>query len=337
MKTASTNNAPKMPSVNPQDLDQSHRYLYQLTRDVMKENRRYRRGRRWSRILWLLLIGLVIAAVAVCVFMADKMTPHVAKVEIRGIIAEDSTASMPYVQPALEKAFENEHAKAILLDINSPGGSPIQSDRIYLLINQLKEEYPDKKVYAVCNEVCASGAYYIAAAADEIYAHNATIVGSIGVIYSGFGFDQALEKLGVDSRRQTAGENKGMLDSFAPVNPEHQAMLQTMLDAIHEQFIDAVKAGRGDKLAADQESVIFSGQFWHGGAGVDLGLVDQLGTIDDVITSLDLKVIDYTVGKTPIEQLIGASVNSVEAALLPSDQYSARRNGSGIGAILPLQ
>lgn len=336
MKAGSTNTT-ETPALNPKELDQSHRYLYQLVRDVMKENRRYRRGRRWSKLLWLLLIGLLLAAIWFAVFMADKMTPHIAEVEIKGVIADGSPASMAYVYPALEKAFENKASKAVLLTINSPGGSPIQSDRIFLAINKLKAAYPEKTVYAVCSEVCASGAYYIAAAADEIYAHNSSIVGSIGVIYSGFGFDQAMAKLGIDSRRQTAGENKGMLDSFSPVNPEHQAMLQTMLEAIHEQFIAAVKEGRGERLAADQYDTIFSGQFWHGGAGVELGLVDQLGAVEDVSTLLDLDIVDYTVGQTPIDQLIGASIQGVEAALLPSDQYSARRSGSGVNTILPLQ
>lgn len=336
MKTASTSTT-EMSALNPKELDQSHRHLYQLVRDVMKENRRYRRGRRWSKLLWLLLIGVVLAALWFAVFMADKMTPHIAEVEIKGVIADGSPASMAYIYPALESAFENKASEAVLLNINSPGGSPIQSDRIFLAINAFKEKYPEKTVYAVCNEVCASGAYYIAAAADEIYAHNSSIVGSIGVIYSGFGFDQALTKLGIDSRRQTAGDNKGMLDMFSPVNPEHQAMLQTMLEAIHEQFIDAVKLGRGDRLAADQYDTIFSGQFWHGGAGINLGLVDQLGAVEDVEALLGLESIDYTVGQTPIDQLIGASIQGVEAAILPSDQYSARRSGSGVNAILPLQ
>jgi protease-4 len=201
---------------------------------------------------------------------------HTALIEVEGIIAPGADASADRIVTALRKAFEADNAKAIILRINSPGGSPVQSGYVFDEIRRLREEHPDKKVYAVGVDTCASGAYYIAAAADEIYVDEATLIGSIGVRLDSFGFQRAMEDLGIQRRLLTAGEHKGILDPFSPLNEEDQAFLQRLLDNMHAQFIDAVKTGRGDRLKGGEE--LFSGLFWTGQESVELGLSDGVGS-----------------------------------------------------------
>jgi protease-4 len=290
---------------------QSHQELYKLSRELMKELRRSRRrssGRKW---LWLLFCAVILAAVYVAGKFTGFTAPHVAIINIKMPIMEDSTAGANYVLPALDQAFKNPTAKAILLDINSPGGSAVHSNRVFNTLLTYREIYPEKKVYAICSDVCASGAYYMAAGADYIYADSASIVGSIGVIFGGFGYDKLIEKLGIDWRMQTAGSNKAMLDPFSPENPDHQEMLQQMLDDIHQQFISAVKRGRGDRLADSDQ--IFSGRFWSGGQAKELGLVDELGSVESVLTEAlgGLPAIDYSIQQPFIYQMMGMSVKAV--------------------------
>jgi protease-4 len=203
----------------------------------------------------------------------------------------------------LNSAYENNKAlKAVILRIDSPGGSPVQADYMYNSIQFYKKKYPDVKIYAVCVDMCASAAYYVAAAADEIYANPSSLVGSIGVLYNGFGFVDTMQKLGVTRRLHTAGINKGFLDQFSPDNPAQGQLLQTMLDLIHQQFIDRVKAGRGQRLVIDKDT--FSGLFWTGIQAKERGLIDGFASSGQVardIIKID-RVVDYTVQESVIER-----------------------------------
>jgi protease-4 len=239
-------------------------------------------------------------------------TPHTALVEVRGEIGPEGEASAELLVTALREAFSDPGAQAVVLRINSPGGSPVQSGIVNDEIRRLKAKH-NKKVYAVVEEVCASGAYYIAAAADEIYVDKASIVGSIGVLMDGFGFTGAMEKLGVERRLLTAGSNKAMLDPFSPANPQQTAMAQAMLDQIHQQFITVVKQGRGERLKEGPDT--FSGLFWNGEEAVKLGLADGLGNLDFVAREVVKaeEVIDYTPQENVAERLakrFGASIGA---------------------------
>src|SRR5659263_145900 len=244
---------------------------------------------------------------------SDTTAPHTAVVEIKGEIAADADASAEFVNAALRTAFEDEGAKAIVLLINSPGGSPVQAGIINDELLRLKAKYK-KPVYAVVEETCASAAYYIAVAADKIFVDKASIVGSIGVLMDGFGFTGLMEKLGIERRLMTAGVNKGFLDPFSPQTEKHRAFAQTMLDQIHQQFIDAVKAGRGNRLKETPET--FSGLFWSGQQAIELGLADQFGSLDyvarEVVKAED--IVDYTRRENVAERLVkrfGASIGPV--------------------------
>ena len=222
--------------------------------------------------------------------------------EVRGEIAADTEASAELLLAALKDAFKDDAAQAVVLRINSPGGSPVQAGIVYDEILRLKKQY-DKPVYAVVEEMCASGAYYIAAAADEIFVDKASVVGSIGVLMDGFGFTGIMEKVGVERRLLTAGENKGMLDPFSPLLPKQRAYAQAMLDQIHQQFIAVVREGRGKRLKETPE--IFSGLFWNGEQAVKLGLADRYGNLDfvarEVVKAED--IIDYTPRDNVAERL----------------------------------
>ena len=223
-------------------------------------------------------------------------------VDVKGEIASGADASAEYVVAALRSAFEDEGSKAVVLLINSPGGSPVQAGMINDEIVRLKAKH-GKPVYAVVEETCASAAYYIAAAADDIFVDKASIVGSIGVLMDGFGFTGTMEKLGVERRLLTAGENKGFLDPFSPQTEKQRAYALTMLDQIHQQFIAVVKAGRGDRLKSTPDT--FSGLFWTGQQAIELGLADQLGNLDyvarEVVKAED--IIDYTRHENVAERL----------------------------------
>ena len=232
--------------------------------------------------------------------------PHVAMVDLNGAIMADSPASADLISTGLREAFEAENAQAVLLRINSPGGSPVQSNFVYNEIRRLRAEHPDKKLYAAITDMGASGAYYIASAADEIYADPASIVGSIGVIMANFGLQEAADKLGVERRVYTAGENKDLLDPFAPVKDKDREHVQTMLDEIHQQFIGAVKQGRGDRLKVDGHPELFSGLFWTGQRALELGLVDGLkspGQVARDVVGVE-RTVDYTVSASPLDKVL---------------------------------
>ena len=270
----------------------------------LKEQQAARRWRMFSRLLWLALFG----AVAWFFYNAENMntsvsTPHTAVIDIKGEIASGAEASAENVVASLHSAFEDKGALAVVLLIDSPGGSPVQAGIINDEIVRLKAKH-NKPIYAVVEETCASAAYYIAAAADDIYVDKASIVGSIGVLMDGFGFTGTMEKLGVERRLLTAGENKGFLDPFSPQTEKQRAYAQTMLDQIHQQFIAVVKAGRGDRLKTTPDT--FSGLFWTGQQAVEMGLADKLGNLDyvarEVVKAED--IIDYTRRDNVAERLV---------------------------------
>jgi len=277
--------------------------LEKLAFAALDEQRTARRWRNFTRLAWLLLV----AAAGWMLFSrstpsADPSTPHTAVVEIRGEIASGGDASAEAVVSAMRGALEDKGSQALVLLISSPGGSPVQAGIINDEITRLKALHK-KPVYVVVEESCASAAYYVAAAADRIYVDKASIVGSIGVLMDGFGFTGLMEKLGVERRLMTAGANKGFLDPFSPQTEAQRAHAQTMLDQIHQQFIDVVKKGRGARLKETPE--MFSGLFWTGQQAVEMGLADGLGTLDqvarDVVKAED--IVDYTRRENVAERL----------------------------------
>ncbi|MDP3082310.1 MAG: S49 family peptidase, partial [Rubrivivax sp.] len=238
--------------------------------------------------------------------------PHTALVDVRGEISAGSDANAEALVAALRSAFEDSSAKAVVIRINSPGGSPVQSGIVNDEIRRLKALHK-KPVYAVVEEMCASGAYYIAVAADEIFVDKASLVGSIGVLMDGFGFTGLMDKIGVERRLLTAGENKGMLDPFSPQNAQHNAFAKAMIVQIHQQFIDTVRVGRGERLKETPDT--FSGLFWNGEEAIRLGLADRLGGLDFVAREVVKaeEIVDYTPRDNIAERLakrFGAAVGS---------------------------
>jgi len=275
--------------------------------------------RRWG-IFFKSLMFAYLAAIFFMVYMKDDLSEtsnkhhkHTALVEVRGTIAADSEANADSIVTALRDAFKNKHSAAVIIRINSPGGSPVQAGYINDEIKRLRGKYPNKPVYAVVTDMCASGGYYIAAAADEIYADKASIVGSIGVIMNGFGFVDAMDKLGIERRMMTAGSNKGFMDPFSPLKEDDAQHVKLLLGSIHQQFIDVVKEGRGDRLVDDPK--IFSGLVWTGEQAIDVGLVDALGSSSYVAREVigAEKIVDYTYNQPAFERFVerfGASMAS---------------------------
>ena len=289
---------------------------------LFAELRERRAARRWRLLRSLLWMGLVGALVWV---LASEQLPsatpssaHTAMVAIKGEISDAGEGSAEYILPALRSAMQDKGAQALVLLINSPGGSPVQAGLIHDEIRRLRALH-DKPVYAVVEESCASAAYYIAAGADRIYVDKASLVGSIGVLINGFGFTGTLDKLGVERRLLTAGENKGFLDPFSPQSDAQRAHAQRMLDQIHQQFIGVVRQGRGERLKETPE--MFSGLFWTGEQAVQLGLADGLGSLDLVAREVVKaeKLVDYTNTENIAERFakrLGASVGQGAMAAL---------------------
>ncbi len=268
--------------------------LEKLAFAALNEQKATRRWKTFVRLSWLaFFIFLVWLGLHRSAATTDASTRHTAVVEIKGEISAGADASAEFVNAALRAAFEDAGSEAIVLLINSPGGSPVQAGMMNDEILRLKAKHK-KPVYAVVEETCASAAYYIAVSADKIYVDKASIVGSIGVLMDGFGFTGLMDKLGVERRLLTAGENKGFLDPFSPQSEKQRAFAQGMLNQIHQQFIAVVKQGRGDRLKDTPE--MFSGLFWSGQQAVELGLADQLGNLDyvarEVVKAED--IVDYT-------------------------------------------
>ncbi|MBV8619434.1 MAG: S49 family peptidase [Curvibacter sp.] len=287
--------------------------LEKLAFAALNEQRSARRWRNFTRLAWL-GFGVVLAWLAFghVPQVSDKSGPHTAVVEIKGEIASGADASAEFVVSAMRSALEDEGSQAVVLLIDSPGGSPVQAGIIYDEIKRLKEKH-GKPIYAVVEESCTSAAYYIASATDQIFVDKASIVGSIGVLMDGFGFTGLMDKVGVERRLLTAGENKGFLDPFSPQTERQRAYAQTMLDQIHQQFIKAVRDGRGQRLKETPE--MFSGLFWTGAQAVAMGLADHLGNLDyvarEVVKAED--VVDYTRRDNVAERLakrFGAALGS---------------------------
>jgi protease-4 len=278
---------------------------------VITEQRQARRWRNAIRIGWLLfLVALVWFGMDRGGGSADTSTPHTALVKIQGEIASGAEASAELIVSAMRSAFEDKGAQAVVLLINSPGGSPVQAGIINDEIRRLKALH-NKPVYVVVEETCASAAYYIAAGADKIFVDKASVVGSIGVLMDGFGFTGLMDKLGVERRLMTAGENKGFMDPFSPQTDRQRVFAQTMLDQIHQQFIGVVKAGRGTRLKETPET--FSGLFWTGQQAIEMGLADQMGNLDFVAREIVKaeELVDYTRKENVAERLVkrfGASI-----------------------------
>ena len=298
---------------SPQGGALQQQLLNDFARAYLAEQRSQRRWRWfWRILLVVLLVTLIWGSLESMPSSKAPTTPHTALVEIRGEIGVDTDANADNLNTALRSAFEDAGAQAVVLRLNSPGGSPVQAGLINDEIRRLKTLHK-KKVYAVCEEMCASAAFYIAVAADQIYVDKASLVGSIGVLMDGFGFTGAMEKFGVERRLLTAGANKGMLDPFSPRNPNQEVMVQSMLDQIHQQFIKVVRDGRGKRLKETPET--FSGLFWNGEEAVKLGLADHLGSLDSVardVVKTD-NIIDYTVKENLAERLakrFGASIGA---------------------------
>jgi len=308
----------EMPSPDTPDWERA--LINKLALEHLREQRRSRRwGAVFKALILLYLIGLLIAAYSQdLIDRVSTAEEHTAVIDVKGVISSETDASADRVITALRNAFEAERVKGIILRINSPGGSPVQAGYIYDEIKRLKAKYKDEQdkempVYAVAADLCASGGYYIAAAADGIYADKASLVGSIGVRIGSFGFNEAIGELGIERRLLTAGENKGILDPFSPLPADQRAFIQSVLDDLHSQFIDAVRSGRGDKLKGGDE--LFSGLFWSGQEAVELGLADALGSASSVARDVigTEKLVDYTKKRDLFEEFskrIGASLAS---------------------------
>ena len=294
--------------------------LKNIALEGLKEQRR---ARRWGIFFKLLFVAYLLAALLLVIrsdkvgsdedMGADKIT---AVVDIKGAIMEGAEASADLVIPSLRKAFENKKTKGVVLRINSPGGSPVQAGYINDEIRRLKKLHEDIPVYAVVADICASGGYYIAVAADKIYVDKASIVGSIGVRMDNFGFVEAMNKFGVERRLYTAGTNKGMLDPFLPENPQQVSHIRNMLDVTHQQFIKVVKEGRGDRLKDNPD--IFSGLFWTGETAVELGLADGLGSTSYVAGELigAEDTVNFTNRKDLLQRLSERVSTSVRSMLI---------------------
>lgn len=299
--------------------------ITQLAESSLKEQRR---SRRWGIFFKL----LTFAYIAIILFMFSQASSlstvnsakkHTALVELNGVIADNEAANADNIVTALRDAFENKNSKGIILRINSPGGSPVQSGYIYDEIIRLRGKYPETPLYAVVTDICASGGYYIASAADKIYADKASIVGSIGVRMDNFGFVDAMQKLGVERRTLTAGENKALLDPFLPINEDTTAHMQFMLTEIHQQFINAVKKGRGDRLDTSVEG-LFSGLIWTGESAVNIGLIDELASASYVAREVigEKDMVDYTV-KDDIMERFAKRLGSTVAQVISTQLFSA--------------
>ena len=299
---------PEYPQSDPQpssntDPQWERKLLEKLATASLSEQRA---RRRWGIFFKLLGFGYLAVFLFIALDMggADKLPDgrHTAVVYVHGVIDSGGVASAEKINAALQSAFEDKRTAGVILRINSPGGSPVQSGIIYDEIKRLRTKYPNIPLYAVVEDLCASGGYYVAAAADNIYVNKASIVGSIGVLMDGFGFTGTMDKLGVERRLLTAGENKGFLDPFSPQEPQQKAYAKTMLEEIHRQFIDAVRKGRGNRLKESPE--IFSGLMWTGTQGIKLGLADDYGTVDSVARDVIKaeKLMDFSVKENIAER-----------------------------------
>lgn len=278
-------------------MDKSMEVLERVLQASITEQRR---NRRWKIAFRFVTLGIFASIVALNspldLFDADKSDTQTARIQVTGPIAEGAGASADNVRRSLSAAFKDTRTRGVVLEINSPGGSPVQAGLIYDEIKRQRVLHPDVKLYAVIGDLGASGAYYIASAADRIYADKASLVGSIGVTAASFGYVDLMNKLGVERRAYTSGVHKAFLDPFQPPNGTQTAFWQTVLDTTHQQFIAAVKSGRGERLKSDAHPEVFSGLIWTGEQALQMGLIDQLGDSDFVAREViqEENVVDFT-------------------------------------------
>lgn len=302
------------PSENPINSD-AQSLLNQIVIDYMKE-KRFKRIWRWVKSILFILLAIALYFL-VRNWMSEEAeslisTPHIGRIDLSGTIS-DSEMNADSFSKSMKAAYKNPGLSALIIRINSPGGSPVQADYMFNTLQHYRQKYPKVKIYAVCVDFCASAAYYVAAGADYIYANEASLVGSIGVLYNGFGFVDGLNKLGITRRLITAGANKGFLDPFSPIDVNQERLMKGMLNTIHLQFIKRVKEGRGARLKID--NLTFSGLFWTGTDAKDRGLIDGFAGSDELarqVIKLN-KLVDYTYKKSLFEQMskqIGAAVIS---------------------------
>jgi protease IV len=287
--------------------------LEKLLFNTLKEQRA---KRRWNIFFKLLFFALLISFLVILwsnsnnLPNATKAKNHISLIDIRGIINDSAPASADNVIEGLQTSFEDKNTQAVVLRINSPGGSPVQAAQIYHEIRYLRQQHPKIKVYTVCDDLCASAAYYIASATDAIYASPASLVGSIGVLMDGFGFVDTMKKLGVERRLITAGSYKGFLDPFSPQKPNEKQIAEHMIEGVHQQFISAVKQGRGNRLKENPD--LYSGLAWTGQEALPLGLIDGFGDLTSLSREVikNKNIVDYTVKPGLLQQLsdrMGAS------------------------------
>jgi len=307
-----------MPELNQEDSggNWERRTLEKVAMAAITEQRRARYwGIFFKALGFIYLFALLFIAMGWIGKKDSRPDKHTAMVELSGVIAPDSEASADNILSALQEAFKDKRTQGVILRINSPGGSPVQAGHINDEIRRLREKYPKIPVYAVVEDICASGGYYVAVAADRIYVDKASIIGSIGVLMDGFGFTGTMEKLGIERRLLAAGENKGFLDPFSPILESQRAHAEQMLEQIHQQFISIVRKGRGDRLKETPE--LFSGLLWVGEKSIELGLADELGGVDYVAREVIKaeEIVDFTLRENVAERL-------------------ARRFGAGMGEAL---
>ncbi|PKF62177.1 S49 family peptidase [Psychromonas sp. psych-6C06] len=306
----------------------------QWVKGIIKETfAEQRKTRRWGILFKLLTFTYLFVALILILNAAPKgdisaEKSHTALVRVNGVIAADQEANANRIVTGLRDAFKNEHSKAVMLVINSPGGSPVQAGYVYDEMKRLRGIYPEKKLYAVIAELGASGGYYMAAGADFIYADKASLVGSIGVTASSFGFVDLMEKVGVKRRHFTSGEHKAFLDPFSPEKESEAKFWQQVLDVTHQQFIAVVQEGRGDRIkAAEEQEKLYSGLIWNGEQALSLGLIDGLGSPGFVAREIvgAEEVVDYSVKSSAINEVIeklGISIGSGIANQLSTQSQS---------------
>ncbi len=300
--------------------------LEHLLLENLKEQRR---GRRWRTAVRLMTL-VVFVGLAINLFDLDwggksALGKHTALVDLQGEIAPDSKASADAINASLKAAFESHESVGVILRINSPGGSPVQSGIIHDEILRLRAKHPEKPLHVVVEEICASGGYYVAVAGDKIFVDKASLVGSVGVIMSGFGVTGLMDKLGIERRAITAGKNKALLDPFTKEDPKQKAFVQDMLSEVHQQFIKVVRDGRGDRLKETPD--MFSGLVWNGARSVELGLTDALGTVDGVAREVFKapEVVDYTMKDNLAERVakrFGAAMGESVAKVMSSPRLN---------------
>ncbi|WP_432773281.1 S49 family peptidase [Francisella salimarina] len=283
--------------------------------------------RRWKFFTRALVILVVLVMIIPGLFSSSKeLTSHIGLVKVDGVIAEDAEANAERINKSLDDAYASKAVKGVIVEINSPGGSPVQSDEIYSHMRYLQKKYPNIPMYAVCTDVCASGGYYIAAGAKDIYANKMTIVGSIGVIGSGFGFTGLMDKLGIERRTYTSGSNKDFLDPFSPKRPEQTAQFNKLLDETHQVFIEAVEQSRGDRLKDKTMNTTFSGEPFSGIQAKNMGLIDGFASVNQIKRDKfnNIDIVDYT---QPLDFLTAVSNklgNSVYYKALSETSFSLK-------------